>query len=329
MTEAHSRTGQQVLVTGATGFLGGALARRLANDGVQVRALVRSPEKAAPLRALGIEVAQGELNDAAAAARALAGCQLVFHSAAAMSGDYAKQRVVNVAGTRTLLEAARAAGVQRLVHVSTISVYGYTCAGDQREDQPPNPGSNPYAVSKAETEQVVIGSGIPYTIVRPGMIYGAGAVNWTRVLFRLAKLKPTPFVGSGTGTAFPIYVDDVVDLLITVASHPAAANQIFNCAPDPAPTWREFLGAYSRLAGHDRWLPLPPFLFAPLGWGASLFAPPVSERRSLRDQAGFLQRSVTYKMDKARDLLGWQPQVDLETGVSRCVPWLREQGLLS
>lgn len=329
MTEAISRTGQQVLVTGATGFLGGALARRLVAEGASVRALVRSPQKAAPLQALGVKLISGDLNDTAALAQAAENCAIVYHVAAALGGDYAKQRPVNVDGTCVVVSAARAAGVQRLVHVSTISVYGYTCSGDQREDQPPNPGSNPYALTKAEAEQVVIGGGIPYTIIRPGMIYGAGAVNWTRALFRLARLKPTPFVGSGTGTAFPIYVDDVVALLITVASHPAAANQIFNCAPDPSITWREFLGAYSRLAGHDRWLPLPPFLFVALGWGASLFAPPVSERRSLRDQVGFLQRSVTYKMDKARDQLGWQPQVDLETGISRCAPWLREQGLLS
>ncbi len=160
------------------------------------------------------------------------------------------------------------------------------------------------------------------------MIYGPGAVNWTGGLFRVAKLNPTPFVGNGHGSAFPIYVDDVVDLLVTVADHPAASRQVFNCTPDPAPTWREFLGRYSQLAGHERWLPIPPQLLYPFGWLALLIAPRYSMLGDALDQLSFVQRQVTYKMDKARDLLGWQPQVDLDDGIARCAPWLRDQGLL-
>ncbi|MFN8450319.1 MAG: hypothetical protein U0521_17465 [Anaerolineae bacterium] len=73
-------------------------------------------------------------------------------------------------------------------------------------------------------------------------------------------MKPTPFVGDGRGSVFPIYIDDVVDMMITAARHPAAANQIFNCTPDPSPTWRDFVGC-ARLAGHRRWLAIPPAPF--------------------------------------------------------------------
>ncbi|MCC6803601.1 MAG: NAD(P)-dependent oxidoreductase, partial [Anaerolineae bacterium] len=153
-----------------------------------------------------------------------------------------------------------------------------------------------------------------------------GSVNWTGQLFRLARRNPTPFVGDGHGSVFPIHVDDVVDMTVTAAGHPAAANQIFNCTPDPSPTWREFLGAYSRLAGHDGWLAIRPSVLTPFAALVRLVSPRVSRARDLPDLLRFTQRDITFKMTKARDLLGWQPQVDLETGVAGCAEWLREQG---
>jgi nucleoside-diphosphate-sugar epimerase len=326
INEAHS--GQQVLVTGATGFLGGALARRLAADGARVRVLVRSPQKAASLRQQGIEIVQGDLNSPDALRRACADCAVVFHVAAALSGSYAAQYAANVEGTRMLLAAATNAGVQRFVHVSSISVYGYRVKGEITEATTPAPGADPYPQTKTEAEAVVRDGSLPFTIIRPAMIYGAAAVNWTGNLFRLAKLKPTPFVGSGQGSSFPIHVDDVVDLMVTAAEHPAAIGETFNCAPDPAPTWRKFLGHYARLAGHDRWLALPPVAFAALARGISIISPSNSRLRDLPDQVGFLQRSTTYKMTKAHDLLGWSPRVPLDDGIAGCADWLREQGWL-
>lgn len=324
--ELHS--GQQVLVTGATGFLGGALARRLAADGARVRALVRSPQKAASLRQQGIEIVQGDLNSPDALRRACAGCTVVFHVAAALSGSYAAQYAANVEGTRMLLDAAEETGVNRFVHVSSISVYGYRVNGDITEATAPAPGADPYPQTKTEAEAVVRDGSLPFTIIRPGMIYGAGAINWTGNLFRLAKLKPTPFVGSGQGSSFPIHVDDVVDLMVTAAKHPAAIGETFNCAPDPAPTWRKFLGLYARLAGHDRWLALPPVLFSGVARGISIISPSNSRLRDLPDQVGFLQARITYKMTKAHDLLGWSPHLPLDKGIAGCADWLREQGWL-
>ncbi len=227
------------------------------------------------------------------------------------------------------MQAATEAGAERFVHVSTVSVYGYNYAGSVTEEMTPAPGADPYCLTKLQSEQVVRAGSIPYTIIRPGMIYGAGAVNWTRGLFQIARINPTPFVGSGHGSASPIYVDDVVDLMIVASTHPAAARQIFHCAPDPAPAWREFLGRYSLLAGHDNWLAIPPSLVYAAAWAVMLVAPRISMARDMPDQVHFLQRQVTYSMAKARDLLGWSPKVDLDTGIARCAPWLREQGLLA
>lgn len=329
MINKKLHSGQQVLVTGATGFLGGALARRLAAEGAQVHALVRSPQKAAFLTQHGIEIVQGDLNSTDALRRACEGCTVVFHVAAALSGSYEAQYEANVEGTRMLLDAAAQAGVQRFVHVSSISVYGYRVSGDITEAIAPAPGADPYPQTKTEAEAVVRRGSVPFTIIRPGMIYGAGAVNWTGNLFRLARMKPTPFVGSGQGSAFPIHVDDVVDLMVTVAEHPAAVGETFNCAPDPAPTWREFLGHYAQLAGHNRWLALPPVAFSTLARSISIISPSNSRLRDLPDQVGFLQAPITYKMTKAHDLLGWSPRVPLDKGIAGCAHWLREQGWLT
>jgi nucleoside-diphosphate-sugar epimerase len=312
---------QQVLITGATGFLGGAA------DGARVRGLARYPAKAEALRALGVEIALGDLGDEGSLRRAAEGCRVVFHCAAAF-GSYNEQRAVNTEGTRHMVQASAAAGIERFVHVSSAAVYGYTCGGDVTEDTPPIPGADPYAITKLEAEQIVRESGIAYTVIRPGMIYGAGSPNWTGKLFRLGRIKPTPFIGDGHGSCFPVHVDDVIDHLIHACTHPAALNQTFNCTPDPSPTWRDFIGRYSRLAGHERWLALPVFPFAAITRLVALLSPSVSQSRDARDALGFLQRRMTFRMDKSRDLLGWSPRIDLDSGVVSCAPWLREQGLL-
>jgi dihydroflavonol-4-reductase len=318
---------QQVLVTGATGFLGGALARRLAADGARVRGLARNPAKAEALRAHGVEVVLGDLSDPDSLRRAAEGCLSVFHCAAAF-GSYAEQHAVNVEGTRHMVQAAATAGVEHFVHVSSAAVYGYRCGGDVTEDTAPMPGADPYAITKLEAEQIVRQSGIPYTILRPGMIYGAGSPNWTGKLFRLGRIKPTPFIGAGHGSCFPVHVDDVIDHLIHACTHPGAVGQTFNCTPDPSPTWRDFIGRYSLLAGHDRWLPLPAAPFAAITWLITPLSPRISQSRDARDALGFLQRRTTFKMDKTRDLLGWSPRIDLDSGVASCALWLREKGLL-
>lgn len=321
--------GKTALVTGATGFLGGAVARRLADEGACVKALARRPGRDAYLRDMpNIEIVSGDILDAERMKAVTQGCDYVFHVAAAMSGSLDYQRKLNVDGTRHVIQAAAAAAVQRVVHVSTIAVYGYGYTTDVTEDRPQRPGRVPYNISKAEGETVVRAGGVPYSIIRPGMIYGPRSGMWTAFMFNLGKRNPTIFLGDGSGYAHPIYIDDVVDLTILLATHPAAENEAFNCAPDPAPTWREFLGGYARLAGHQRWLGLP---VLPL----KLLAPVIELALTLRGEPQdvpalipFMQGHKTYKMDKARRLLGWEARVHLEEGIRRCEPWLRDKGLL-
>jgi 2-alkyl-3-oxoalkanoate reductase len=324
---------ETVLVTGASGFLGGTLALKLAQSGARVRALLRSPEKGKFLQNNpNIELIQGDITAPDKLQSLFDDCAYIFHVAASFT-DIASQRKVNVEGTRNVLQAAVAAGVRRVVHVSTIAYYGYRRGGDIIEEMSPAPAAHdPYSRTKAEGEAVVRevahAHDLSYSIIRPGMIYGPGSAIWTETMFRVARMRPTPWIGNGSGHAHPIYVDDVVDMAMLLATHPAAHGEAFNCAPDPAPTWREWFSTYSRLAGNESWLSIPVTLLMPLATILALFTPANNRLKDAPEVIRVLKGTATYKMDKSRKLLGWGPKINLQTGVAKCAPWLREKGLL-
>jgi len=325
--------GQQVLVTGAGGFLGGALTARLLAEGVRVRGLVRSEASGAEIAARGAELCVGDLTDPETLRRAVAGCTVVFHVGAALRGPAAVQYRVNVTAVGRLVEAAHAAGVRRIAHVSTVAVYGYDRPGIMHEDLPLRPGLEHYAQSKALGEEVLFRRarelGIEATAIRPGMIYGPGSRFWTGKVAALMQRRPAPLPGDGAAYCPVVYVGDVVDLLLVVAEHPAAAGCVFNAVSDEPVTWRAFLGAYAAMAGH-RWLvPLPvPLLLA----GATLVEPLLrlgGEPQPLRQMvAGLVARRRGYSMNRAADLLGWRPRVRLVEGMAQAESWLRETGQL-
>ena len=326
--------GRTVLVTGAAGFVGGALTLRLTKEGAQVKALVHTPSKARFLQdQLNIIVQTGDINDARVILAATQGCDFVFHVAAATNGSLEHQRQVNVEGTRNVVEACIQAQVTRLIHISTLAVYGYKHNNDITEQTPIAPGSDPYGISKAEGEAVVrelsLQHNLSYTILRPGLIYGPRSGMWTGFMFKLARRKPLIFIGSGKGAAPAIYIDDLVELCLLAATQPGADRQAFNATPDPAPTWRQFLGAYSRLAGHQTWLGIPVRFVKGIALLASLFSKQGSFLKHLPSLVDYTNHYINCKNSKAQRLLGWSPQVDLETGVQNCAPWLRDKGLLS
>lgn len=325
---------QSALVTGANGFIGAALTAELRRRGVFVRAVCRTPRKGAHLAALGAEVVAGDVQDRARLSDLARGCEVFFHLAAAMNGTATYTYNVNVLGAQNAVRAASEAGCARFVHVSTIAVYGFEVSGVVGEDQPLKPSPNDfYALSKALGERLVqreaARAGLAFTIVRPAYVYGEGSQFWSRELYRLVRRIPPPLIEGGRGNAHPIYIGDLCDLLICAAEHPSAVGQIFNAAPDPAPTWAEFLGYYARMAGRSGSLPLPAPLLLSL-------APLVTALSRLRgtpvDLAGYVRmlcHRATYSMAKAAELLGWRARTTLAEGMARTASWLRREGLLS
>ncbi len=201
---------ETVFLTGGTGYLGRRLIPRLTRAGHTVIALARTPGAAIP----SVEWVQGALEAPDGYRAALARCSVVLHCAARTGKARAAEfEQSNVGGTRALLEAAKAAGVARVVHVSTIAVRYPALSG------------YPYGQSKLAAEQVVKDSGLAYTIVRPTIILGPGAGIWAS----LSKLAGAPFIpmfGPGTARVQPIHVDDVADALVDVVARAPDEREI-------------------------------------------------------------------------------------------------------
>ncbi len=322
-----------VLVTGATGFLGRALVLQLAGEGARVRALYRTERKRERIEGLaGVEPVAGELTDTGRMREVCAGCRSVIHAAAALAGPPELQQEVNVAGSAGLVEAAAATGVRRLVHVSSVAVYGFRPGAVLAEARGPDPARYTYSRTKAEAERAVRAAaartGLEVAIVRPGMIYGPRARTWTGRFFRWARRRPLVLPGGGTGTIPYIHVDDVVELSLLCALHSAAAGETFNVVMDPPPTLRQVLKAWADLAGNRWTISLPaPLLYLVAGLAAGM-ARPGSVLREASAIARMFVQSTRWPMDRAREVLDWSPRVGLAEGVAGCVPWLREKGLL-
>lgn len=319
---------QKALVTGANGFIGSALSLRLLSDGVAVRAMCRKPERGAHLAAHNAEVVAGDLMDLPRLTELAQGCDVIFNIAAALNGSGSLQYHINVIGTRYVARAAHAAGVQRLVHMSSLAYYGLEAEGEIDEDYTPrHVSSDSYGLTKMYGEKVLREisdqSGLPISIIRPGMVYGEGSDFWGKSLYQVVKRFGAPRIGNLGSTMHAIHVDDVVDLTVTLATHDNAVGQAFNAAPDPAPTWSEFLAYFQQISGNHNTVSIPLNLLqfiAPLAeFGSIMTGNALPARAYLR----FLENRATYSMRRARERLGWQPRLTLEEGMRRTEAWLK------
>ena len=213
----------RVLVTGATGFLGGAVARTLARDGHDVRTLARPPADAGPLVAAGIDVVRGDVRDADAVALAVRGCSHVIHLAAAKSGALAQQDDVNVRGTAIVIDAARRAGVQRIVFGSTLGVHGFVTGTPLDEHSAVRPNT-PYRLSKWRAEQVARSAHerlhVPVVIARISSVIGRGARGWLPMARGIAAGRMR-HIGDGSNAIDLVPIDDLVDGLTRCAVVPS------------------------------------------------------------------------------------------------------------
>ena len=319
----------RVFLTGGTGFIGGEVARLLRERGDHVRALVRTPAKAAALEALGCELVQGDLSDEAALRTALAGCDAVVHSAAVYEigvPDERRAELVDatVYGTERVLGAALAAGVSRAVYVSTVAVFGDT-GGQVADEQWQRPEgqafTSVYEQTKVEAHQralEICSRGLPLVTVMPGVVYGPGDHSEVGGLFdRLLKgrLPLVPFADMGIT---PVHRDDVAAGVV-LALDKGVPGESYVLAGEPT-TMGALLGALARVAGKRP--PrggLPPVLvkavvpFGRLVGPLMGFPPNMRELVSSSDGVTFWARG-----DKAQQELGWTPRA-LEDGLRTVV----------
>lgn len=223
----------RVLVTGATGFVGSHVVEALIQRGAEVTALARSPAKAAELSRLGVRVVQGQLNDRPAVEDAIRGQAIVYHVAGAIAArDEAEFLRANRDGTRTVVEAAEAAGTSRLVLVSSLAAGGPAPRGLPLDgSEIPRPVTA-YGRSKLAGEQVVRASRLSWTIVRPAIVYGPRDREVLK-LFRLARLGVVPLFGDGAQELSAIHAADLAAALLAAGESTTTAGRTYHaCHPE-------------------------------------------------------------------------------------------------
>ena len=325
----------RVLVTGATGFTGGHLARHLVAHGDSVRALVRDPARAASLVAGGVEVVAGDLARRQSLDAAVAGIDVVYNVAALyrQAGlPEATYRTVNAEAAAWLVEAAAAAGAARVVHCSTVGVHGDIEHPPADEDAPLRPGDT-YQITKLEGERLATASAasrrIELVIVRPSGIYGPGDRRLLKLFRGVARRR---FVILGDGKIFYhlTHIDDLVEGFRLAGTAPSAAGRTYILAGGEVTTLNELVAIIAGEAGvraRDLHLPVWPF------WGAgavceAVCAPFGLEPPLYRRRVDFFTKSRAFDISRARTELGCAPRVDLRSGVRRTLAWYREQGWL-
>jgi nucleoside-diphosphate-sugar epimerase len=346
----------RVLVTGAGGFIGARVVEVLhCAGGWQVVAGVRRWSTAARVARFPVEIAQCDIRDAAQVTRALCGITHLVHCA--VTGD---DPATIVEGTRVLMQQALQAGVKKVVHLSTVDVYG-RAQGEVAEDRPFGRTGRVYGDSKIEAERVVQGlaaRALPVTLLRPTLVHGPHGATFT--IAYAQRLQASPWLvpqAAAQGTCNLVYVDDLVGAIIAALEARTAPGEAFNINGPERPTWNEYFLALNRALG------LPPLRFAPPGrarlasramepvrYGAKMLLrwlkPQIMAAYQRSELARSLMRAaearvrntpnaneleafgrrVSYSSGKAERLLGYRPRFPMHEALPLTAAWLRASG---
>lgn len=307
-------------LTGGTGFIGGALARKLRDHGHEVVAIARNPEKAEGLRSLGVRVVRGDITDKESMRDAMQGCDGIFHVAGWYEigkKDKSPGRRINVTGTRNVLELMHELGIPRGVYTSTVAINSDTKGALHDESYRHNgPYITEYERTKAKAHRIAedfIRDGLPLVIVMPGLVYGPEGTSNSDEAFRHYLRKKLPVMPKISAYNWS-HVDDVAQahLLAIEKASPGSTYMITG----PAHTLTEVFETAEKITGIRKPLAIPPFMLKVMavftGIVENLFPiPEMYAPEALRAEAG-----VTYLGDntKARKELGYDPR-PLEEGL--------------
>ena len=320
----------RALVTGATGLVGSHIVERLQQDGWSVRALVREHSSAEWLSRHRVDLALGDVLDAVTFSAAATGCDVIFHTAAAITpaGGWESFRRPNIDGTASAIRAAESSGA-RLLHLSSVAVYGpqgrYRPDGPTDEQTPlhPLPDRADYARSKRESETMVLaahGAGeIWATAIRPCVVYGPRDRQFVPRVASLLNFGFAPIIGGGNSMLAIVHAANVADGAVRAATSDAAGGRAFNVTNDFPVTVAEFIRLAAEGMGKPvRRIPVP----LPVARAASRIAS-AGARLTMGEGMGafaasavdFLTRDNPFTSDLARRELGWAPAVRPESGI--------------
>jgi nucleoside-diphosphate-sugar epimerase len=328
----------KVLVTGATGFLGGHLVENLWTRGDEVRVLVRPGKGAEWLRDQErIEISEGDVKEISSLAQAMQGIQKVYHLAA-RTGSWGKEEeyyTTNIDGLANVICAALSAGVERIVHTSSVSVYGQRISGLITEDAPFFAENDPCSRSKIIGEKLIANlirdCHAPVVIVRPGWVYGARDIVGFGRLAALIERGKGYLIGSGKNLLPLVHVQDVVQALIKAGdADECTIGRAYTIINDQRITQAEYLHAIADALGVERVRRRLPgmalYTTARLReriWRARKHQQAMPARLSSYDIAQW-GGNYQFTSERAREELGYQPEIDLVRGIRESVIWYKE-----
>ncbi|MBN1894685.1 NAD-dependent epimerase/dehydratase family protein [bacterium] len=325
---------KKILVTGGSGFTGGHLCRRLAGSGCDVRTLVLPGQDVSSLETAGVTIIRGDLVRRETLDEAVRGVDTVYHIAAVYHEENIPRQLfwdVNVAGTRNMLEVSRAAGVRRFVHCSTVGVQGEIAHPPATEEAPYRPGDY-YQQSKMEGELAALEfarKGMPVVVFRPVGIYGPGDKRFLK-LFRHIQSGRFRMIGSGKVLYHLTYIDDLVEGILLTGTVPGIEGEVFTLAGGEYVTLNELVRIIAEILGvkiSKLHIPVWPVWTAgalcELACRPLRLSPPLYRRR-----VDFFIKDRAFDIGKARKHLGYQPRVDLRTGLANTAEWYSKQGFL-
>jgi len=320
---------QRVFITGALGFIGGAIGARLRADGAEVRGV---DARADP----ELGVVAGDVAAAGAWQAHAAGCDTIIHTAAIVSlrSGLADFHRVNVVGTRNALDAAIAGGATRLIQLSSVTVFGNDFPDGADEHHPVRLLGVPYVDTKIAGEQIVLqahaAGEMGVSVIRPGDVYGPGSRPW--ILTPLQEIQRGRMIlpAGGMGIHSPVYVDDLVDGILAAARSDDAAGEVLTISGSSGVTTGDYFGRIAWMTGRPRVRTAPTAALLALTAVQAAAERALSRPSEINPSAvRYLTRTGTYSIGKARRMLGYEPRTTLEEGMRRSEAWLREQGLLT
>lgn len=326
----------RALVTGGTGFTGSALSRRLLEQGHEVVILDKKPGLYDDeLTAKGAEIHIGSVTDADLVERLVRGCDRVFHLAAAFRRVNLPKRVyweVNVEATRALMASALDQGVERFVYCSTCGVHGNVDDPPGDENAPITPADY-YQYTKWEGEAVArefLEKGLWVSIIRPAAIYGPGDPERFSMIYRRVAAGRFVFLGRGEAFYHPCYIDNLVDSFLLAAEKDAARGQAYLIADERYLPIRELVQKVARSLGvevRELFLPFWP-AYAIATAVEFAYKPFPAEPPLFRRRLDWFRQNRAFDISKAKRELGYEPRVDLETGLRRTAEWYAREGIL-
>lgn len=329
----EERIEEPIVVTGATGFIGQRLIERLVSSGYAPRALVLPGETVPRAWAQSVDIARGDVTDQGSVETALQGSRTVIHLAAIV-GDWGAEelhRRVTVDGTAHVLRATAAHGGRALL-ASSVVVYGDAIGRDVcSEEHPHGRALGPYSRSKQAQERVAqkleASEGLRVTIIRPANVYGPGSAPWVDSTVAQLRGGGPCLVGGGEQNAGLIYVDNLVDLFLSIAACPATVGRTYNACDDIDVTWKRYFSDLAELCGAPPPQSIPRFVAS---LAASLME--CSSRLMRREKRpdithealNLIGSNHRVPITKARVDVGFKPLVDYDAAMTAIATYIDE-----